>query len=187
MVLADVSSTPIEPTVPFHSPLYQNISVFWWKMCNPVPVVFNIAVVAAASPGKWECWWRWWWKCVESVCATWGQIPSPGANTIYIVCPPLPGSLQLWLNFRTNPYAPTFIFYMIFIQSSQRLGSGSGSGKAKMVLKEKKAVLWISTGFNADLDPDPGSQTCANPGGSGILSDFWVTKSWIFTWKIYLK
>ncbi len=63
-------------------------------------------------------------------------------------------------------------------------------GKAKMVLREKKAVLWIRTGFNADpayylnadpdsayylnadLDSDPGSKTNADPGGSGSGSDF---------------
>ncbi len=40
--------------------------------------------------------------------------------------------------------------------------------------------------LNADLKTDPGSQTNADPGGSGSWSDFYVTKSLIFTCKIYL-
>jgi hypothetical protein len=35
------------------------------------------------------------------------------------------------------------------------------------------SVLWIRIGFNADpeMDPDPGSQTNADPGGSGSWSE----------------
>ncbi len=54
-------------------------------------------------------------------------------------------------------------------------------------------VVWAAFGFNADpdlafylnadpdTDPDPGSQTKADPGGfrSGSWSDIWVTKNWI--------
>jgi hypothetical protein len=46
-----------------------------------------------------------------------------------------------------------------------------------MILREKKAVMWICIGFNVDpdpafylnADPDPhqGSQANADPGGSG--------------------
>ncbi len=38
-----------------------------------------------------------------------------------------------------------------------------------------------------ETDPDQGSQNNAGPGGPGSWSDFCVTKSWIFTWKMYLK
>ncbi len=64
-----------------------------------------------------------------------------------------------------------------------------------------RPVLWICIGFNAVSDPDtafylsadpepdldPGRQIIADPCESGYWSwsDFAVTKSWIFTWKIY--
>ncbi len=56
-------------------------------------------------------------------------------------------------------------------------------------------VMWIRDGYNPDpdpafflaADPDPGSQINAETSGSGSWSNFPVTKSWIFTWKIYLK
>jgi hypothetical protein len=57
----------------------------------------------------------------------------------------------------------------------------------RLPLQRLQPVLWIITGFNADpafylnadpdKDPDPGSQTNADPGGSGSWSDFKVTKS----------
>jgi len=44
-------------------------------------------------------------------------------------------------------------------------------------------VLWICIGFNAD--PDPGSQTNADPTlDPGHTFKYRVTKSWFFTWKI---
>jgi hypothetical protein len=58
------------------------------------------------------------------------------------------------------------------------------------------AVLWSRIGFYADpdpdfyliadLDPDPGSHTNSDPSDSGSVSDFAVTKLWIFTRKIYI-
>ncbi len=54
-----------------------------------------------------------------------------------------------------------------------------------------KPVLWIRIGFlvvriqiqlfylNANSEPDIGSQTNADPSGSGFWSDYKVTKAWI--------